>query len=125
MLKAKAHQKLSTWNPGTIQAAIRTIKAFIKKRKMPNVKTVIGSVKKIKSGLTMRFKIDKTKEIIIAAGTPLTFIPESIQSVMMTATNGWSCITPETAPLIWTAGNSPMASRLHCPPAPGFQQAAG
>ncbi len=52
---------------------------------MPNVKTVIGSVKKIKSGLTIRFKIDKTKEIIIAAGTPLTLIPESIQSVMMTA----------------------------------------
>lgn len=71
-LNAKAHQKPSTWKPGTSQAAIKTIKALITKRKMPNEKTVIGKVRKIKRGLTKRFKTERTREMMIAAGTPLT-----------------------------------------------------
>jgi hypothetical protein len=74
-LNNKAHQKPSTRNPLTSFSANKMIIAFITKRNSPNVKTVIGSVKSIRSGLTMAFKIANTIATMIAVQKESNLIP--------------------------------------------------
>lgn len=59
-LKANAHQKDSTINPGTIEDANKTIKVFITKVNNPKVRIFIGNVKITKIGLRNKFNAPKT-----------------------------------------------------------------
>lgn len=61
-----AIQILLTENPSINLSANKIITAFITSRNKPNVKMVIGKVKTIKIGFTMRFKTDNTTATKIA-----------------------------------------------------------
>jgi hypothetical protein len=60
MLKAKAHQKLSTLKLSTNLAVMIIIKALSINRKKPKLKIVAGMVNKISIGLRKIFNNDKT-----------------------------------------------------------------
>lgn len=66
MLKKSAAQNPETVKPSIKLSANKIIQAFITKIKSPKVTMVAGSVKKIKSGLTIIFKIAITTATIIA-----------------------------------------------------------
>ena len=66
MLKINAHQKPSTRIPSINLAANKIIRAFITKRKSPNVTTVIGKVSKTKIGLIMALRQANTRANIMA-----------------------------------------------------------
>lgn len=66
MLKNSADQKPETAKPSTNLSAKIIITAFITKMNKPKVTKVAGSVKKIKSGLTIIFSNAITTATIIA-----------------------------------------------------------
>ena len=61
-----ATQKLLTENPSIKLSAKRIIHAFMTNMNSPRVKMVIGNVKMIKIGFTIRFKTDNTSATMIA-----------------------------------------------------------
>jgi hypothetical protein len=65
-LNNNAHQKPSTVKPLTSFSANNIIAAFITNRKRPNVKRVIGKVRKMKIGFTIALSIANTIATIIA-----------------------------------------------------------
>ena len=64
--KASAQRKPSTLNPGTSDETIKIKTAFITKVKSPNVKSVKGRERRIRTGLTKVFKTPRTIATIIA-----------------------------------------------------------
>jgi hypothetical protein len=54
-----------------IPCAIISVMALMTNRKSPSVRTVTGSVRRIKKGFTKMFKTEMSKLAIIAAPTPL------------------------------------------------------
>lgn len=75
MLNNNAHQKPFTVNPLTIFAASKIIKALITKRNNPSVTTVMGSVKKIKTGFTILLSNASTRATMMAVTASSTFTP--------------------------------------------------
>lgn len=76
ILNTNADQKLFTANPDTNPSHICMIKAFITNRNRPKVKTVIGSVKRIKMGFTIMFKKPRTKATITDVANPSIATPD-------------------------------------------------
>lgn len=76
-LKRSAHQKLSTVKPGIIKEAIITKKAFMTNKNNPSVINVIGIVKKIKTGLMVKFNKANKAAMIIPVRKSSTEIPGS------------------------------------------------
>jgi hypothetical protein len=58
--KINAHKNPSIWIPETNLSARITIKTLMIKRKIPNVRIVIGRVKIISTGFIMAFRIANT-----------------------------------------------------------------
>jgi hypothetical protein len=58
--KINAHRKPSMWIPETNLSARITINTLMIKRKIPNVRIVMGSVKIISSGFTIVFNMANT-----------------------------------------------------------------
>src|SRR5690554_4320850 len=94
-LNKSAHQKPSTIKPVTISAANRTINALITKRKRPSVSNVIGMVKNINTGFTVRFNKANNAAITTPVKKSETEIPGKIKAVKITAkpaTTIWAII---------------------------------
>lgn len=66
ILNPNAHQKLSTVNPGTKFVVNKTSKALITSVKSPSVSTLIGNVKRSKTGLMNALITPSTIETINA-----------------------------------------------------------
>lgn len=84
-LKARAHQKLETVNPGTKASTIRTATAFITRRKSPKVTKVIGNVRKIRTGLTKALITPSTTATMTAVRKSFSLTPGSKYPVIKTA----------------------------------------
>lgn len=69
--KINAHKNPSMWMPDTNLSASKIINTFITRRKIPRVRTVIGSVSMINIGFTIAFKIASTKAKINAVTNEL------------------------------------------------------
>lgn len=78
MLKARAHQKPSTLNPGTSELATRTVNALIIKVKSPKVRIFIGRVSIKIIGLIITLINPKTTAVTSAAVKPETWTPGKI-----------------------------------------------
>lgn len=70
-----AARKLSTWNPGTNEAANMNKKALMTKMNKPKVIIVIGSVSIISIGFIMALRNPKTSAATIAAVMVSTCMP--------------------------------------------------
>jgi len=75
ILKNSAHQKPSTVKPGTRVPAKRIKHALITSVKRPNVKRVIGNVRRIRNGLRKTLRIPKTNATTKAVTKLATWIP--------------------------------------------------
>lgn len=72
MLTSSAVTNPFTLNPGTSHEVRSIIRAFITKIKSPKVKTVIGNVRKTRTGFTIELRIPKTIATITIVGTLAT-----------------------------------------------------
>ena len=84
-LKSSAYQILATVKPCTKCASIKTIMAFIKIRKIPNVMIVIGSVSIMSSGFAKISSKAHTAATISAVTLLFTATPGSSQLAIMIA----------------------------------------
>ncbi len=75
-----------TLKPGTNHAASKTINALMTKIKSPNVRTVIGKVRKTKIGFTTEFRIPKTIATMIIVEIFETTTPGTMRDAAYTAT---------------------------------------
>lgn len=83
-LNNNADQKFATEKPSTNSLQIRIIKALITSKKSPNVKTVTGSVNKIKMGFTNKLSNPKTIATTIEVAKPSTATPPKKRAIKVT-----------------------------------------
>lgn len=85
ILKSKADQKPSTWNPGTNVATKYTIKAFMTKVNRPKVSNVAGRVRMKSIGFRKVFTSPNTTDTMIAVRKLSTVTPDNRYAAIYTA----------------------------------------
>ena len=78
MLKRRAVQKPSVWNPSTSLSARRMISALITSRNIPSVIMVIGSVSNTSKGFINVLRMARTMAIHSARTTLRMFVLEAM-----------------------------------------------